>query len=92
MNITKENIVKAVTEADLDPEDCIRWDYSGRYMYGQKCFGLVGGESDFGRFMVEMTVIVGPDAARQLVDSLCTDSMGRDVIFYFPGVEVVSSD
>lgn len=92
MSITKEDIIEAVTEADLDPDGSIRWGYSGRGMYGQECFGLVGSESEFGRFMVELTVLAGADEARQLVDCLCTDSMGRKIIFYFPGVEVASND
>jgi len=92
VKIKKKGIIEAVMEADLDPEDCIRWNYSGRGMYGKECFGFVGSEGEFGRLMVELTAIIGVEEARQLTNSMVTDNMGLRVIFYFPGVEVVLDD
>jgi hypothetical protein len=89
MKIKKEDIIEAVMEADLDPEDCIRWNHSGRGMYGKECFGLIGDAAEFGRLIVELTVMIGADDTRRLTNFMVTDNMGLRVIFYFPGVEVV---
>lgn len=89
MKIKKKDIIEAVMEADLEPEDCIRWGYSGRGMYGKECFGFIGDAAGFGRLIVELTVMIGADDTRQLTNFMVTDNMGLGVIFYFPGVEVV---
>lgn len=93
MEISRTHIENAAYEADLDTEEDIYWEYSGRYMYGEKCFGIVGSVSDFARFLVMLTYLDdGPDEAYELSQRVNTDSMGRSTIFYFPGVKVVGDD
>lgn len=76
---------------DASPEDAyLTFDYSGRFMYGKTCFGIVGGISEYGRFLVQLasTGPEGEDAAHELAQRVSTDSMGLDSIFYFPGVTI----
>lgn len=54
-------------------------DYSGRGMYGATCFAIEGGTSDLIRFLRALPDEVGDE----LVDP-STDSMGMDMVFYWP--------
>jgi hypothetical protein len=80
----------------LEDEDALCENYSGRFMYGDKCFGIVGSIQDYGKFMSNLGMNVYDDSIMGLtvfeVDSLAgatrEDSMGRDAIFYFPGYNV----
>lgn len=57
--------------------------YVGRGMYGDgHCFGVVGNQSAFLAFMIELAVL-DVTLARQLAFDTSTDSMGRSTIFYF---------
>ncbi len=53
--------------------------YSGRYMYGRECPGIVCPPSDIGRARAA--------ARRHGISGCATDSMGLDSIIYWPGVE-----
>ena len=65
----------------------VRENYSGRGMYGNKCLGfVVSSHATAYRLMVGMTAVLGADDASQIARSAQTDSMGRDMIVYFPGV------
>lgn len=102
--ITRSNLRAVAEDAGLE-EGQLRWDYSGRFMHGRTCFGLVGLEGDLMWFTVELgrryERAVADDADRgdladadveTLVNALRTDQLGRDLIFYFPGVEVVDDE
>lgn len=70
-------------------------DYSGRGMYGEKCFGIVA--SNPGVASVFLTILAAAkveknpeefDAAsdiHELAASMRLDNMGIDMIYYFPG-------
>lgn len=68
-------LVDAAEEAGVE----YRTDYSGRGMYGAECFGVEGNHSDFLRFMR----LLDDDLFEDLADP-STDSMGMDIIFYWP--------
>jgi hypothetical protein len=66
----------------------IRDEYSGRGMYGDTCLGLVFRRyKDTFAFFVSVAALDEP-LARVLAAKACWDSMGRDVIVYFPGVQL----
>jgi hypothetical protein len=91
LQLSRERVRDAAYQADLEPDDAIREDYSGRAMYGEKCFGLVGHPSDLLRFFValleaEIEDDGNPEVASLLADRVRTDSLGLSTIYYFPGV------
>jgi len=76
----------AYGDGDSD-EVGVREDYSGRGMYGAKCLGFtVSSQAAAFRLMVGMTSVLGADEAARIAGRAATDSMGRDMIVYFPGV------
>lgn len=89
MNVTEldlaqgEAVVMAADMAGIDIDDDLRRDYSGRGMYGDKCFGIVCGDREYGAFLVELAGD-DPELARELADSVKTDSMGTRAIYYWP--------
>lgn len=90
-------------DADVVEND-VRWDYSGRAMYGRTCFGFTGDVSALVAFAVEVgrhqawfdesgDDSVHPDLS-ELVEALKnvkSDSLGFDTIFYLPRL-VVEND
>jgi len=65
----------------------VRENYSGRGMYGGKCLGfVVSSESTVLRLVACMTEVLGLDTTLDITRKAATDSMGRDMIVYFPGV------
>ena len=90
IEIPRQLIEEALINANLEPDEALRVEYSGRVMYGGTTFGIVGSESDFALFLVELAYQEDPDEgndyARNLAQRVRSDSMGRsDLIFYFPG-------
>ncbi len=70
--------------------------YSGRGMYGRKCVGITGSMGDclsvLGELIKEAKEEAGFD---DMVDTLLgfrQDSMGRDVILYWPELEDIEED
>lgn len=67
-------------------------DYSGRAMLNRTCIALVGDERDLLRFIAELirlsddTDTVDTTTVQILADTVRTDSMGYDTVFYFPGI------
>lgn len=104
--IKRELLEEILDQAGIDLVSDVRWDYSGRSMYGRTCFGFVGGLQDLARFFTELGRGQGwfdqsgdPDEYPDLCDlvdalqrSLTRDSLGFDTIFYFPGVDVTEED
>jgi hypothetical protein len=73
-----------------EDKDCRVYEqYSGRCMYGSKCFGLVGDSiSNMSmRLVIFLTRNGEEDLAERLYNNVRTDSMGLSSIIYFPNVE-----
>jgi hypothetical protein len=69
---------------------CATWrSYSGRGMYGRQCFGIV---TDNGlSFVQELAYTCGEEGLR-MPERINSDSMGLDMIVYWPGVEFTMAD
>jgi NADH/NAD ratio-sensing transcriptional regulator Rex len=86
-----EAVVNAAISAGIDvDEGGLRRDYSGRFMFGQRCFGIVGSDSQWAEFVIalkedEAQGLASKGLAKKLADYLDTDSMGLSTIYYFPG-------
>lgn len=106
ITVTDDSVVdaveEAVQEASLDPETNLRWDYSGRHMYGRDCLALTGSLDDLVRFVATLTQTVD-EASRQdglyhgVVGELLAlhdavqrdtrqDQLGLGQVFYWPHV------
>jgi len=99
-----ENILIEALEAIGEGEDAIRRDYSGKGMYGDKCFGVtLSGDHKLAALFVSLTEIVIGDApmsgleksglevsdVKRMAMETCSDSMGRDEsIYYWPGYQL----
>jgi hypothetical protein len=83
----------------------VRTDYSGRGMYGDRCFGITCGGPEMA--LVGLAVLAAlnlddtPDrdgtreqieGAVEIVRAARTDNMGRDMIVYFPGYQLADAD
>lgn len=72
------------------------WQYSGRFMYGKHCFGVVGDAGAATRFVLAVVDLARDvEEAEELARYLRTerfshDSLGRQAIFYWEGVEAVT--
>jgi|SRR5262245_2057464 len=84
-------------EIDMDDRDVLRPSYSGRYMYGATCLGIVGGPDTLMRFVSDVIPRIDPgfsadsDVVPRASDEwyeLRWDNMAMDMIFYWPGVQV----
>lgn len=94
--IPRSIITDALYDAGLT-DDNLHDGYSGRFMYGAKCFGIVGSATDYTKFMIALaTALARDDDAdlmfgwdmNDLADAVRTDDMARDTIFYFPGYTI----
>jgi hypothetical protein len=80
------SLVEAVYDAGLEPDGVIRNDYSGRGMYGERCFGLkVDSLSEAVEVMVSLALEDQDFSVKSLASSMCLDNMGMGYICYFPG-------
>lgn len=86
-----EAVVMAADMAGIDIDTDIRRDYSGRFMYGARCFGIVAGPSTYGEFLIE---VAGDDEAlaKRLADTVRTDDMGLSTIYYWPELRLYGDD
>lgn len=96
--VDRQYIKDALEVANIYDWD-IRTDYSGRGMYGTECFGIeVDRESDLYRLFAALGHISGEnsvddegwdeDCALDLARDAQSDSMGRQIIVYFPGYQL----
>lgn len=60
----------------------VREGYSGRGMYGDECWGIVG----------DATKILAVAGAHGLIDGANMDSMGRNSIVYWPAIKYNSPE
>lgn len=86
-------VMQVLEEIGVEPEQ-VRVDYSGRGMYGDKCFGLMlDGLPDMLKVFAGLGLINETldgeldDDIQRLAEAVRTDNMGRDTIYYFPGFE-----
>lgn len=82
-------------EQGADEDSYLTATYSGRGMYGQKCIGVVGTLSDFFRFVTVLALVFDvediheyEELVEEIGDAVCTDSMGRNTVYYLPGWKV----
>jgi hypothetical protein len=91
IEIDRQLFLEVAEESYMD----VREDYSGRGMYGKSCPGVIGSLSQFALFLLafdeavrvqdeENDPIYTTQAAAEIADTVSTDSMGFDTIFYFP--------
>lgn len=87
MRLKIDTVSDWLWDANIDVDSLLYKSYSGRYMYGRTCIGIVGSINDFARFI---TAVAAKDSqmASDLSDAATIDVMGLDTIFYFPGVEL----
>ena len=79
---TKKLIAKIVRVAKRRGLD-VRTDYSGRFMFGQECVGIVG---EPGKCAALATLI-----KKKTGFAYKSDSMGKhDQIYYFPGIDTTN--
>lgn len=86
MMLERDMVEEAMRAADID-KDSLYEGYSGRAIYGAKCFGITGSMEDYSKFLVQLTQL-DTDIAWDLAQNVRTDSMGYDSIFYFPGYQL----
>lgn len=90
----------ALVTACEDHEVKVVTDYSGRFMYGKKCVGVVGNASDLMMFLtVVLPAIEGAtnDHAERTTwtrgdaewHDARQDNIGNDLIFYWPEVRAI---
>lgn len=86
--IPADVLTEAAYNVGLEREDIREFDYNGRY-YAKNCFGIVGGIREYSEFLVEVASLeeLGSEYASWLIDTVTTDSMGLNTIFYFPGIQ-----
>ncbi len=92
--ISEELIDRAFYHADLDMDENLRREYSGRGMYGGKCFGIVCRQvGQVVQFMIHLSKLVeeegmDPDMVLEMTERMSSDSMGMSSITYFPGFTI----
>ena len=75
----------------------IMHDYSGRGMYGKKCFGLIGDLTNMPKFFIMLAEsIIAQDNNNDVFEIACLfenmqiDSMGMSKIIYFPNLVIAN--
>lgn len=96
MEINKRDLIDFLYAADVDPDEDVRWNYSGRGMYGRTCFGIVGKLDDLLKFVYFCGVTDGIEQENDresifadMMSGVCSDSMGYDTIYYWPELVVL---
>lgn len=98
LTITTDQLAEIENWMDLDVEEEVRTDYSGRGMYGRTCLGYTGGDPTV--FIANVALIMlgtDSDDPWELVQQLAeigepeTDSMGLGRIAYWRSITVETS-
>lgn len=89
LSARQKQIVEDIIDYKL--EDCVEIskNYSGRFMYGEECFGIVTGQylnpsSFLSRFVLMLLDEGERDLAYELSKNVREDNMGLGSIIYFP--------
>lgn len=86
MKVSKLNLLEAANAAEIEAGD-IRFDYGGR-VHETPGFGIVGSASDAAKFLIDVSTTAGYELAMQMASGMHQDTMGRQTIFYWPGLEI----
>lgn len=106
MEITKAQLQAAINKTEINHEIELREDYSGRGMYGEEAWGVVGSvtaldefEGNLAAYMLTEDPYFNPVSAFDLLnimvdiqDERQVDSMGLEAIYYYPRIELVKED
>lgn len=87
--VPRQILEDALQVAELDPDEALREDYSGRFMYGDTCLGIVCDVPQFALFCAALGATADD---WDFVGRVRSDSMGLSSIFYFPGVGIWEDD
>lgn len=85
IDISVDQINDILSAAELEPM-AVYADYSGRCMYGEECLGFVIDHNAQMRLGRALAQVLGEELAKEVEGHARTDSMGLDMIVYFPGV------
>ena len=100
IEITQDDVYEIWDEVlEAESEQAIRFNYSGRAMYGDTCFGVVTDLSEALLVLKLARVFSGMnnwpgrdqemiDIAFELAENIKADSMGRSTIYYWPSLKV----
>lgn len=85
--VSKEDLSDAAFNVGSEADGVtLRDDYSGRFMYGEKCVAIIAPNlSIVSRILVNLASY-DQDMAQMLSERERVDDMGRGVVAYFPGV------
>ena len=92
---TKEAILSAMTEMEWNDELSIRWEYSGRAMYGDTCIGIVADDVDFViEDLKQRAIDEGADGydVADMLSGARFDQMGLSEIAYWPSLTAEEGD
>jgi len=89
MDIKASKIFDTAYESPWDFSEMFRWEYSGRGMYGKKCFALIGNLQDFAAFMLNVVPLL-TDSEEDSIEwtRVSMDNMGYDFVYYWPSITV----
>lgn len=99
ITLTVPQLSRIARTCDIDVEEEVRTDYSGRSMYGKTCLGYTGGSlvefvAAVALILIEDDPHAESDDAWTLLEKIAEigdgreDSMGRGRITYWPGITV----
>lgn len=85
--LTKSLIEDILFDFDVEQtDDTIRIDYPGRGMFGKTCFALVlESQTDLLQVALGLSKVLGVEKASELVSTSQQASLGRSIVWYFPG-------
>ena len=99
ITFTRDDLREMAYEAEVDVK--FTDTYSGRGMYGERCFGITGSNAEIMTFLLSVAFKAGEaegagyetSPERDLFELLngsspSTDSMGYDLIMYWPRVQI----
>ena len=98
--LTTDQIREIENRMDLDVDTEVRFDYSGRGMFGRTCLGYTGGAATEFIALVALSICEAEndDDAWSLIEKLSdigeaeTDSMGTGRIVYWRSITIEESD
>lgn len=84
----EEELVKALQDFCMENDMEYCGDYSGRFMYGARCPGIIMQGNPLNAVMCLCDYLRDRDAGcvGELLGSICSDSMGMGSIIYFPQI------
>lgn len=82
MQLTRKQMIAVIYKIAADEDYRVYESYSGRGMFGQGCYGLVGRDAEKCIGLVSQFDFPG----------LSRDSMGLDTIVYWPSIEMATKE